>query len=76
MARARQTDNLPLRKGFIATDVTAFARIATFARLGVAVSRILAAVRDGTVYEDAYLRRGGPPPGPAIVAKLKKRVSG
>lgn len=73
LERARLGEDLPLRKVLVTTDVSSFAGLTTFARLGMAI--LLSVTEEGVSVQDiTYLRRGGPPPGPAIEKKLIKKM--
>lgn len=65
--------NLPLGKILVTTDMSTLTRLTTLARFSMARS---ISVTEGTVdVEDAtHLRRGGPPPGPAIATRLMKKM--
>lgn len=66
----------PLGEVLITTNVAAFTRLTAFTGLGMTgrVSAAASATHPGI--PSTYLRRGGPPPGPAIVIKLGRRKLG
>ena len=63
--------HIPLREVFVTSNVSTFAVVTALAGLGVTMEIALASDIKLEWESSTNLRRGGPPPGPAIFSKVE-----